>query len=302
MQAGDDRDSVVFGRPVDFEFMSPSDWLDFHCEVYDVVADLDLDIMRIDPGAIRLEDGRSIGLLEVAQHCNLRPRADWKSMISSHLRTIGEHLDVAASFSMFDLRIRLVPDAPADADTFAKFGARAFADGIVQLLAVDVDNAVRCIAESEVEALGWDVEEAWRSAVMQTEMFEQPEELHQIDVGDASFLHLFGQRPYTASMIGVVDRLIESTAQIGEFGAIVSMPLRHSILVHPVEDNSARTALSALVPITRQLYKQGPGSVSPHLYWWQRGTLTLIPTVFDTDSIPPGIEVYLPNGLDDLIG
>jgi hypothetical protein len=295
-----DNAASTFDRPVDFEFMPSIEWLEFHCELYDVVAELDLAVSRIDPGVVRLRNGRSLGLLQLAQHCHLAHRDVWHDLISSHLRTMTAHLgDIVEPFSMFDLRIRLVPDTPADADTFRRFGARPFAEGIVALLAVDVADAVRCVPADEAIELGWDVDEAWASAIVQTELLEIPEELHTIDLGDAVLFHVFGERPFTASMVGVVDRLIGSVSQIGDHGAIVSIPLRHSILVHPIVDDSADAAITGLVPISRQLYKQGPGSVSPHLYWWRNGHLTWIPTVFEDDG--GAVEYYAPPELSEIL-
>jgi hypothetical protein len=295
-----DNTASTFDRPVDFEFMPSMEWLEFHCELYDVVAELDLAVSRIDPGVVRLRNGRSLGLLQLAQHCHLAKRDHWHDLITSHLRTMTAHLsDIREPFSMFDLRVRLVPDTPADSDTFKRFGARPFAEGVIALLAVDVADAVRCVPADEVRELGWDVDEAWASAIVQTELLEVPEELHTIDLGGAELLHVFGERPFTASMVGVVDKLIATAAPIGDDGAIVSIPLRHSILVHPLVDDSVAAAITGLVPITRQLYKQGPGSVSPHLYWWRDGGLTWIPTVFEHDTMR--IEYYAPPELADIL-
>jgi hypothetical protein len=290
----------LFEQPVDFEFMTPIEWLEFHCELYDVVAELDLEVSRIDPGVVRLRNGLSLGLLQLAQHCHLAHRDVWHDVMTTHLRTMVAHLsDHAEPISMFDLRVRLVPDTPGDAATFERFGARRFAEGIVALLAVDVADAIRCVSVGEVAALGWDVEETWASAHAQTIVLEQPEELHTIDVGGASFLHVFGERPFTASMVTAVDDLIDPVAPIGHAGAIVSLPLRYSILVHPVVDQSVITAIEAMVPITRQLFKQGPGSVSPHLYWWRNGELTWLPTVFEHHGLD--VEFYAPDELNEII-
>ncbi len=147
------------------------------------------------------------------------------------------HLDqIAEPFSVFDLRIRLVPDTPADAGMLRQLGGRPFADGIVQVLAVDVDDAVRCVPTSEIAANGWDIDEAWGSARVQTELLEVPDEIHVIDIGGADLIHVFGERPFTAGTVGVIDDVIAEYAHIGELGAIVSMPLRHSVLVHPIDD------------------------------------------------------------------
>ncbi|MFT4659642.1 MAG: hypothetical protein ACI8V4_003842 [Ilumatobacter sp.] len=201
------------------------------------------------------------------------------------------HLDPAVEpFSMFDLRIRLVPDAPADAIRLTGLGARPFADGIAQLLAVDVDAVVRCVPTTEIAARGWDVDEAWASAKVQTEMLEVPEEINSIDIGGAQMVHVFGDRHFLASMVGVADKLIAGHGHIGECGAIVSMPIRHSLLVHPIADSDVRIAIAGMIPITRRLHTRGPGSVSPHLYWWRSGTLEWIPTFFD--GTMNGVDYY----------
>lgn len=271
--------------------MDAAEWLDFHCELHDVVAELGLAVSTIGPGAIRLRNGRSLGLLQLAQHCHLRGRDEWRDLIVAHLRTMTAHLlDVVEPFSMFDLRVRLIPDTPDDRDTLRSLGARPFAEGIVAVLATDVADAIRCVPATEITELGWDLDEAWASAHAQTELFERPDEIHTIDIGGVDIVHVFGDRPFTASMVGVVDRVIAATADIGPDGAIVSMPLRHSLLVHPIGGDDVRTAIAGLIPITRQLFKQGPGSVSPHLYWWRDGELQWIPTFFD--GTIEGVEFY----------
>lgn len=278
-------------RPVVFEFMGHLEWLEFHCELYDVVDELDLAVSAIGPGVIRLHDGRSLALLQLAQHCHVRPRNDWHDLIAAHLRTVTTHLqDVVAPFSAFDLRVHLVPDTPDDRETLRALGARPYAEGVVQVLAVDVSEAVRCVPDREIIELGWDLDEAWASALAQTELLEVPDEVHIIDIGGVDIIHVFGERAFTASQVGVVDRLIGETAHIGSAGAIVSMPLRHSLLVHPMDGADVRTAIAGMIPITRQLFKQGPGSVSPHLYWWRNGKLQWIPTFFD--GTIAGVEFY----------
>ncbi|MFK7918814.1 MAG: hypothetical protein AB8G14_12095 [Ilumatobacter sp.] len=280
--------------------MGPSEWFEFHCELYDVVRDLAFTVDSIGPGVIRLRNGRSLSLLQLAQHCHLRAREDWHELISTHLCTMTAHLhDGPETFSMFDLRVRLVPDVPADGEILRSLGSRPFVEGVVQVLAIDVAGAVRCVPESEIVELGWNADEAWASARAQTEMFEVPDELHTIDIGGVDILHVFGERSFTASMVGVVDQLVAEVAHIGETGAIVSMPLRHSLLVHPIDDSSVRTAIAGMIPITRQLFKQGPGSVSPHLYWWRDGALEWIPTFFD--GTMGGVEFYPSDELGALV-
>lgn len=280
----------IADRPADFDFMPADAWLEFNCELYSVVDELDIAIDRIDGGVVRLAGGRSLPLLQLAQHCHLSPRERWHDLIHQHLQTMTAHLSELASLtaeamSMIDLRVRLVADNPADRQVFAELCVRPFADGIVEVLAVDVPDAIRLVPRREIDELGWDLDEAWSSAWAQTEALEQPDEVNVIDVGGADVVHIFGHRVFNASLVRQIEDVVGT---IGPDGAIVSIPHSHSVLVHVIEDTTVVTALNALIPITRQVHRHGPGSVSPQLYWWRGGELTCIPTYF----APDGVEVY----------
>ncbi len=288
----------VIDRPVDLAFMSAEEWLDFQCELYDVVAELGLAVSRIDPGVVRLSDGRSLALLQLVQHCHGRDRDDWRELMTSQLVAMTADLDdVVATPSMFDLRIRLVSDGPENRDALRHLGARPFAEGVTQLLAVDDAGVIRAVAEREIVARGWEVEEAWASARALTETLERPGEMDIVDVGGADIIYIFDQGTFTASLIKAVDRLVADIAEITPDGAIVSMPTRNSLLIHPIFDSSVCAAIGAMVPITHQLHRDGPGSLSAHLYWWRDGELIWIPTYFGDD----GIDVYPPPELVDVV-
>jgi hypothetical protein len=44
-------------------------------------------------------------------------------------------------------------------------------------------------------------------------------------------------------------------------------------------------AATQLQTHAHQAYDEGPGSLSPHLFWWRAGALTLLETRFDGDSL-----------------
>lgn len=290
----------ITDRPFEFEFMQPAAWLEFNCELYAVVDELDVEVERIDAGMVHLRCGSSLGLLQLAQHCHLRSRNDWHELITDHLRTMTVHLAELSAhptvdISIFDLRVRLVPDDPADREIFDQLCVRPFADGVVQVLAVDVPGAVRLIPAREIEELVLDIDAAWLSAWAQTESLEQPDEVNVIDVGGADVVHIFGERVFNSSLVGQIEDIV---GPIGSNGALVSIPHNHSVLVHVIEDTSVTIAINAMIPITRQVHQQGPGSVSPHLYWWRDGSLTCIPTYF----APDGIEAYPSPELVEVLG
>lgn len=196
--------------------------------------------------------------------------------------------------SVFDLRIALVPDDPVSESRWRGCDPVSLYEGALEMLVADMDEGPTPLTAELVERMDWDPWESWASARSLTEVLESPDEVNVLDVGDAELIHLYSDRPYLASLIGVIDQHV---AEIGERGALVSMPSRHGVLVHPLHDPSGRAALGAMVPLTRSVYQQGPGSVSPHVYWWREGAIDWIPTSMSRE----GVDCYPSTELAELL-
>jgi hypothetical protein len=199
--------------------------------------------------------------------------------------------------SIFDVRVRLLPDDPIHAEAYDRSGARPFAEGIVQTLSLrDVDGD-RALDQQEVLELDWDIDSTWASAWAQTRTLESPEEINVVDASGVEIVHLYAEHGYGASFAPFLDDIFVGNQAIGENGALVSMPVDSSVIVHPIRGDELLEAAQAMIPITRQVHGSGPGSLSAHLYWWRNGTFTWVPTYFARD----GVEFYPPVELADLI-
>jgi len=206
--------------------------------------------------------------------------------------------DVASTAtSMLDLRVQVAPDSPVLLHQHEAMGARPFAEGVVQYLVARTATASRPISPGEIERRGWDLEAAWSSAWALTRTLEQPSESNVIDTGRADLHHLYSAHEFGASFVPFLDDALADSAPLGDHGAVVSFPMRHSVLIHPISGGEVIDAIQAMIPITRQTHQTGPESVSAHLYWWQCGHLTWIPTYYGRD----GIEFYPPTEFADLI-
>ena len=56
-----------------------------------------------------------------------------------------------------------------------------------------------------------------------------------------------------------------------------AVPVRNRVICHPIEDMSVTGALDLLFRIASEMYEEGPGSVTPDVYWYHDGQFTMIP-------------------------
>jgi hypothetical protein len=197
------------------------------------------------------------------------------------------------TLSILDVRFRLRADELSMKPAVESCDARPYAAGILQTLVVQGDNALRDLSVAEVVGREWDVESTWASAWAQTRVLERPTEINAIDASGVEIIHLFND-PLGASFVPYLADVLP----IHEHGALVSMPVEHSLIVRPIDGGDEIVpAAHTMIPITRQVHSSGPQSLSAHVYWWRDGLLTLVPTYFASD----GIRFYPPTGLAELI-
>jgi hypothetical protein len=79
--------------------------------------------------------------------------------------------------------------------------------------------------------------------------------------------------------------MLEDYVKEAPFGALAAAPHRHAVLYHVIRDRSAIKAINAMIPAAFGMFQEGPGSISPNLYWWQSGRLTLLPSRVTAKSI-----------------
>jgi hypothetical protein len=72
------------------------------------------------------------------------------------------------------------------------------------------------------------------------------------------------------------------------------------VLFQPIVDASIVNAVGLLLRLADAQCRQGPGSISPNLYWWKDGHLTLLPSKREGGQfqfIPPSEFVAVLNAL-----
>jgi len=243
-------------------------------------------------------DGKQhqFGLLNLAQQCAQSERGEWRGLIDHHFGcvfgTVRDQGEVDALVRDF-ARARPLLKSRLHAREYVEtagghVAARPLADDLVVALCLDLPTSVRTVGWDE--ARGWGLtDDALFALALENVRAEEP--LHQEHLtipGDADLTALYGESFFAATHLLMLERYLAGSHRDG---AVIAVPHRHALLVHPIVDLSVVTAINARNPRARRLYLEGPGSISPHLYWWTPERLVQLPAEMGDD----GIEFFPPD-------
>ncbi|WP_051466549.1 hypothetical protein [Actinomadura oligospora] len=219
-----------------------------------------------------------VGMRDLRQIARLIPRDDWPALVSDHITTLTTALEEPLDLADFDLaqhllRTRLYQSA-ADIGGLA---ARPFAPGLIEAVVVDTPTAVRTVTSQE--AGGWPVSgDALFMLGRANVRADGPLRVDEHDLGQVRVAVLSGWTAYTATHLAWLEEYLH----IGPHGALVTVPNRSLVIVHPLRSSdpsprvryrAAAIAAHELHSHARNAYEEGPGSLSPHVYWWRAGQM-----------------------------
>jgi hypothetical protein len=275
------------------KFFSPEDYRDF-------LGAIDLEMRRrqlpfeFGDGTVRVsppdEEDADYGLLNLAQTCHAAGRSDWPTTIREHFdnafRSSHDSEELDAKADRLDgvrssLKVRLY-----HTDYLDQMGGglvhRLPAEGLIETLVYDLPGSVRTVPPDHVRNWGVSTDELFRIGLDNVKA-EPPPLRQTFDVGKGAVIQaLVGDSFFTASHVLFLEKHLEAAST---YGALVALPHRHAVLFHPIEDMRVIGAVNSMIPIAFGMYQEGPGSLSPGLYWWRSGTLTLLPTKVSAQSI-----------------
>ncbi|GLX19598.1 immunity 49 family protein [Streptomyces lavendulae] len=198
-------------------------------------------------------------------------------------------------------RVRLLPPAAITPDIADGLRyARVVAEDLVLAYAYDGPTSVRILTDHDLARDG--LEDLGR--VAHANLADVPVTYDEVPVEGRGTLHsVHGDSHFVASKVLYLSDLARQVtgASLPRAGALVVVPTRHLLAFHPVADGSVVDAVNDLAAYALGAYEDGPGSLSPRVYWWHRGGLTSV-TVFDEESRtlslqPPPLLLGMMKGL-----
>jgi hypothetical protein len=250
------------------------------------------------PGDVMLLEGANrlhVSMRNLRQLARLVPRDDWPALVSDHVSTIVTAIEEPLDLSNFELAQHLLRTRiyPAEADN-GVLAARPFAPGLIEAVVVDTPTTVRTVTIEEAQAWPVSLESLFvlgRSNVRS----DGPLQCEEREIGDVRFSVLHGWTFYAATHAAWLEDYLD----LAPYGALVVVPSRSMIAAYPIQGRGGTEpwetrgpgygpvvqAATELQAQAQQAYEEGPGSLSPHLFWWRSGVLTLLETRYDGDSV-----------------
>ncbi|MDQ5808939.1 MAG: hypothetical protein M3320_09705 [Actinomycetota bacterium] len=289
------RGGDVPPRPEWATFFSDTEWASF----------VD-DVLRAAGGEARVDEHGTLtvagteaqfGLANLAQKCNAAPRGQWAEVVEDHFHQLlasqardTRVLTFEEAAPLLRLRVWARDDVPDGADVVEY----DLADDLVVVLSLDLPESVATVAPDQLDAWGKDEMELFRLAGDQTR--DDPLlEVAKIEVGGVDVVYAVGDDSYFAA-----SQILWPTRLLGDafdpHGALVGAPNRHLAVLVPIPGMAIVDAIPPVAMLLAQRYADGPGSISPHLYWVRDGESMLrIPLEVSTE----GANVHAP---DEFVG
>lgn len=291
-------------------FFSPEDWAIF---VAAIASDLDRRPMRhtidaeegnikldLPPGA-RVPD--VLGLQNIAQVCNARPRSTWADAIRHHFDVAFDPKDglaaeaLAKDWSLAKTKVKLrlygeelVPSVP--------LVTWPISEGLLAVLSFDLPDTVISVRREDRANWAASDDEIFETALANVRSAGR---LHSgsVDIGKQTSLTVIeGSNDFFAASRSLV---LDEYVGAAPHGAVVAIPHRHAVVFHRIEDLRVVRAIQQMIVSTNRMFAEGPGSISSDLYWWRHERpLVRLPCRRDEDGIrftPPAEFVELLNNL-----
>lgn len=248
---------------------------------------------RIEGDAVLWGDGHRSPLPNLAHKCRAVAEEHWPGLVEQHFTHLaeasrgGENVQELLDGTV----LRLLPDDAFPGEMANSFRyAQPVAEGLILALALDGPTSVRILTDHDVALAG--AERLW-AAARQNLLREPVEHTEVTGPQGARLRSVHGDSHFVASKALVLPELARATTgrDLPEAGALVVVPSRNLLAFHPIEDGTVVDAVNDLGAYALGAHEDGPGALSPRLYWWHQGRLTSL-TVIDHETrsfsvVPP---------------
>ncbi len=203
----------------------------------------------------------------------MEPTGEWSRLVREHFETMlaVDKPPTSGDEALRALRVRVwhsdfVRELPEAIHN-------ALAPDLVLALVIDLPKKVMSVKVDMLTVWGMTEELAW-SAARENSKREPVEVVPQRTPDGTELFFLIGDNLYVTSHALWLNEHIDIDPQNG---ALVGIPNRHVVVALPIRNVRGFRALGGLYAANTNSFNEGPGSISPQIFWWRGGTFTLFP-------------------------
>lgn len=228
----------------------------------------------VHPDRVVDRSGTTIGLWNIGAMCLRADEAEWPQLIDEHVRLVAtparDFADVTEAELGAGLSLRLV-DAGSVPDPDALGYARVVAPGLLEVLAVDLGDAVATPSREELTGRGTiaglvALGRANLRALLDSDTVRSGTVGSD---GRGRFTAVRGESLFTASLALVLPEAMERFSGDDDWGrgVLLAVPSRHELLYRPIDAADARVALQHMVEAAFLGFQDEVGPLSPDVFW-----------------------------------
>jgi hypothetical protein len=217
------------------------------------------------------ELGMSHGFYNLAQVCQQAPRSRWPGLVRDHLDRSDPRLMQGVAESMTasrytevrdNLLLRIYPEDYLAQCPSATIVHRTDLPGTITVLVLDSPSSAMAVPTPIAQFWGVSTTELFARALANVALRSYPWKRLELPPPCDPFDYATGDL-YVTSQALCPGRLPVQ----GRHGNLLGLPHRGILLCYPIDRLPSLAPLEALLPMTHGMFRDGPGSITPHLYW-----------------------------------
>lgn len=219
------------------------------------------------------------------------PEADMAAFLAPQLEAIFENytdnvtagdLDADWSAAQQALQIRIHPLLHVrDSEDILLF--RPIGGDLAAVLVYDLPQSIFSVSPAVAADWAVDAEVIWSTALDNLRAISPPPNVQAIALGGVDALLIEGQSFFVSSWLLLLEEILQP--QQTTHGALVIVPHRHAVVVHPIVDQpQTMAALHELILLADEMFDSPAGALSSDVFWWTAEAIWRIAVTIDDDA------------------
>lgn len=265
-------------------FFSADEYETFMAELEIMLKNRNLNY-SIGDGVVYLSGSNAVfeqlGLVNLAQTCKISSPSNWGSLITTHFQEMEQISDFNKLFAVKSMDFEYAKDFLAirlfhnevlngGQDIFVK---KDFAGDAFTMLSFDLPQSVINVKPEQVKHWNKSAEELFEIGKKNVEK-KYHFDFSRETVNDFDIWFIRDEHHFVPNFVFSLNKY---PALNGEYGSLIGIPNRHAAIIYPIETTEAIAAVNSLPFIISGMFREGPGSVSNHLFWYYNGEFQSLP-------------------------